>query len=178
MTVASWFSKMTGNAQSLNNLEDLLVEQLQDLYDAENRLIDALPKMADAAHVPALKQAFRTHLQETEGQKRRLEQAFQRLGKEPTRESCEAMQGLISEGEEMIKLEGEPEVKDAGLIAAAQRVEHYEIAGYGCARSFARRLGHDAVAQLLQQTLDEESAADDKLSQIAETLINPVAARK
>ena len=157
MTVASWFTKMTGNAQSLNNLEDLLVEQLQDLYDAENRLIDALPKMAEAAHMPALKQAFQDHLRETEAQKRRLEQAFEQLGKEAKRETCEAMQGLIAEGQEMIGLEGDDEVKDAGLIAAAQRVEHYEIAGYGCARAFARRLGHDAVAKLLQETLDEET---------------------
>ena len=113
---------MTGNAQSLNNLEDLLVEQLQDLYDAENRLIDALPKMAEAAHLPVLKQAFRDHLRETEGQKRRLEQAFNRLGREARREACEAMQGLIAEGEQMIGLEGDDDVKDAGLIAAAQPV--------------------------------------------------------
>ncbi len=141
MTVASWFSKMTGNAQSLNHLEDLLVEQLKDLYDAENRLIDALPKMAAAAHTPGLKQAFLAHLQETKGQKKRLERAFRALGKEAKRESCEAMQGLIAEGEEMIGLEGDPDVKDAGLIAAAQRVEHYEIAGYGSRGRLPAALG-------------------------------------
>ena len=178
MTVASWFSKMTGNAQSLNNLDDLLLDQLRDLYDAENRLISALPKMAEAAHAPGLKQAFRDHLRETEGQKRRLEKAFRELGQEAKRESCEAMQGLIAEGQEMIELEGDPEVKDAGLIAAAQRVEHYEIAGYGCARAFARRLGHEVVARLLQETLSEEAAADAKLTHLAESVINPVAAHK
>jgi ferritin-like metal-binding protein YciE len=178
MTVASWFSKMTGNAQSLNNLEDLLIEQLKDLYDAENRLIDALPKMAEAAHAPGLKKAFTDHLHETDGQARRLEQAFRHLGQDAERESCEAMQGLIAEGEEMIGLEGDPEVKDAGLIAAAQRVEHYEIAGYGCARAFARQLGLEDVARLLQDTLDEESAADAKLTDLADAVINPGATKK
>jgi ferritin-like metal-binding protein YciE len=169
---------MTGNAQSLNHLDDLLVEQLRDLYDAESRLISALPKMAEAAHDPSLKQAFRSHLRETEGHKRRLEEAFRELGQEARAETCEAMQGLIAEGQEMIDLEGDSTVKDAGLIAAAQRVEHYEIAGYGCARTFARRLGRDDIARLLKETLDEESAADHKLTQIAESTINAVAAHR
>ncbi len=129
----SWFDKIIGNSIRLDNLENVLVLQLQDLYSAEDQLIEALPKMADAAASHELKQAFQTHLEETRNQSTRLEQAFRLLGQEAKAETCEAMEGLISEGEEVIGLEGEPEVKDAALIAAAQRVEHYEMAGYGCA---------------------------------------------
>jgi len=178
MSVTTWFSKLAGTSTKLDHLQDLLVEQLKDLYSAELQLIEALPKMAEAATSAGLKEAFRTHLRETEGQKARMERIFHELGLEPQSETCEAMQGLVSEGQEMIDLEGDSEVKDAGLIAAAQRVEHYEIAGYGCARAFARRLGHLVVANLLQQTLDEEAAADKKLTQLAENVINPQAARK
>ncbi|MCM2374992.1 ferritin-like domain-containing protein [Aporhodopirellula aestuarii] len=160
-----------------DSLECLLVEQLQDLYDAESRLIDALPKMADAASSPELKNAFTSHLNETKGQVNRLEQAFKLLDQSVKRESCEAMKGLIKEGEEMISAGGDPAIKDAALIAAAQRVEHYEMAGYGSARNFAQRCGRQDVAELLQQTLDEEGNADKKLSQIAESSINPAAAR-
>ena len=155
-----------------DHLQDLLVSQLEDLYDAEKRLIDALPKMASAAHDPELQQAFRQHLRETEGHVTRLEQVFRELGREPNRETCDAMKGLISEGDEMINATGDPDVKDAALIAAAQRVEHYEIAGYGCVRTFARRLGQTRIAELLQQTLDEEGAADKKLTDIAERDVN------
>jgi ferritin-like metal-binding protein YciE len=163
---------MTGTGMKLENLENLLVLQLEDLYSAEDQLIEALPKMADAASSPELKSAFETHLEETRHQKRRIEEVFRMLGKEPKMETCEAMKGLIAEGSEIIDLEGEPDVKDAALIAAAQRVEHYEIAGYGCVRAFARRLGRQNVAQLLQQTLDEEANADKILSHIAETSVN------
>src|SRR5690606_19366810 len=140
------------------------------------QLISALPKMADAASSPELRQAFQTHLAETRRQRDRIVQCFHLLGREPEMESCEAMSGLISEGDEIIGLDGDPEVKDAALIAAAQRVEHYEIAGYGCARSFAQRLGHSDVAALLQQTLEEESHADKLLTDIAESSVNMVAA--
>lgn len=155
-----------------DNLEDLFCDQLQDLYDAEQRLTKALPKMAEAAGSPELKTAFEQHLQETRNQVQRLEQVFGILGKQPQTKTCEAMKGLVSEGEEVIKAEGEPSVKDAAIIAAAQRVEHYEMAGYGTARNFARLLGLPEAAELLQETLDEEGAADGKLTTLAETRIN------
>ncbi|WP_153556906.1 YciE/YciF ferroxidase family protein [Roseimaritima sediminicola] len=158
-----------------NSLEDLLVEQLQDLYDAEHRLVEALPKMAEAASSSELKQAFREHLEETKGHVQRLEQAFKLLDRSAKRESCEAMKGLVKEGEEMIEAKGDPMVRDAALIAAAQRVEHYEMAGYGSARNFAQRCGRSDVADLLQQTLQEEGNADKKLSSIAESSVNVAA---
>jgi ferritin-like metal-binding protein YciE len=155
-----------------NSLDDLFVDQLDDLYSAEQQLTDALPKMAEAARSPQLKEAFQNHLRETESQIARLEQIFQRLGKEPGDHTCEAMKGLIKEGKEVIDAKGDANVRDAGLIAAAQRVEHYEIAGYGTTRTFAQRLGYPEVARLLQQTLDEEGNADKMLTQIAEQSIN------
>jgi ferritin-like metal-binding protein YciE len=155
-----------------NSLEDLFIEQIEDLYDAENRLTKALPKMAEAAHSPDLRSAFQTHLRETEGHVVRLERVFQKLGRTPERETCEAMKGLIAEGEEMISAKGDPSVKDAALIAAAQRVEHYEIAAYGTARTFARQLGRESIANELQETLDEEGNADKILTEIAESVIN------
>jgi ferritin-like metal-binding protein YciE len=157
-------------SHEFNSLDDLFLEQLQDLYDAEKRLTSALPKMADAAHSPQLKDAFRLHLRQTEGQVSRLEQIFGELGQRPHRETCEAMKGLIREGEEMVQAKGDASVKDAALIAAAQRVEHYEIAGYGCARTYARLLGHTDAAKLLQETLDEEGATDKKLTALAERI--------
>ncbi|HEY1784582.1 MAG TPA: ferritin-like domain-containing protein [Pirellulales bacterium] len=171
MSSSSWFSKMTGTAINLDTLDDLLVAQLKDLLSAEEQLIKALPKMAEAAHAPALKQAITTHLQETKNQKTRLQQALRELGQEPQSETCEAMKGLIAEGKEMIDAEGDSDVKDSGLIAAAQRVEHYEIAGYGCARSFALRLGRSSVAHLLEETLNEERHADQLLTQVADSII-------
>ncbi len=156
----------------LNNLQDLLVEQLQDLYDAEQQLTKALPKMAQAATSSQLQTAFNDHLAQTEGHVRRLEQAFEQLGEKAERKTCKAMQGLIAEGDEVIKEKGDPQVKDAALIAAAQRVEHYEMAGYGSVRTFAQTLGLFEVASLLQQTLDEEGAADKKLTKIAESSVN------
>ena len=156
----------------LNSFNDLFVNQIEDLYDAEQRLTKALPKMAEAARSSQLKQAFQSHLTETEGHVARLEQIFRDINVEPVRETCEAMKGLIAEGEEMIKASGDPDVKDAALIAAAQRVEHYEMSGYGTARSFAQRLGLNQAATLLQQTLNEEKAADAKLNTIAESSVN------
>ena len=158
-----------------NTFEDLFQEQIEDLYDAEHRLTEALPKMAEAANSTQLKQAFQDHLVETKGHVSRLEQVFRELKLEPHRTTCAAMKGLITEGEEMIKAKGDPDIKDAALIAAAQRVEHYEISGYGSARAFARRLGLTEAVTLLEETLEEEKAADHKLNQIAESSVNPQA---
>lgn len=165
------------NSEKFETLEDLFIEQIQDLYDAEKRLCDAIPQMAEAASDPILRDAFHAHAKETEGHVRRLERVFEMLDRKPDRDTCDAMKGLISEGKHMIKAEGPAEVRDAALIAAAQRVEHYEIAGYGAARNFARRIGRDDIADTLQRTLDEEGAADKKLTSIAEQAINPKAAR-
>jgi ferritin-like metal-binding protein YciE len=161
---------------TLNSFDDLFVEQLEDLYDAEQRLTKALPKMAQAAHSTALKTAFQDHFRQTEGHVSRLEQIFRLLGKSAQAKTCDAMKGLIAEGDEAISASGRADVRDAALIAAAQRVEHYEIAGYGCARTFAERLGREQAARLLQQTLDEEAATDKKLTALAEQSINPRAA--
>jgi ferritin-like metal-binding protein YciE len=164
------------SSMALNSFNDLFVEQLEDLYDAEQRLVKALPKMANAAHSSSLKTAFQEHFRQTEGHVSRLEKVFNMLGTSARSKTCEAMKGLVEEGEEAIKANGDPNVKDAALIAAAQRVEHYEIAGYGTARTFAQRLGRSDAAQLLQQTLNEEAATDKKLTTLAEQSINPKAA--
>jgi len=156
------FSSMT-----LNSLDDLLVVQLQDLYDAEQRLTKALPQMADAASSKELKSAFQKHLRETEQHVKRLEKVFSILGQTAQRETCEAMKGLIDEGREFVTAGGDSAVRDAALIAAAQRVEHYEIAGYGTAKTLADQLGHGDAKDLLDQTLDEESNADKLLTKIA-----------
>lgn len=163
-------------SQKFERLEDLLVEQIEDLYDAEKRLCEALPKMAESASSAALSDAFNAHLAETKQHVDRLEGVFRLLGKEPSRETCDAMKGLISEGEAMIDAKGNDDVRDAALIAAAQRVEHYEIAAYGSARAFAQQLGRSDIADVLQRTLDEEGAADRKLTTIAESMVNPQAA--
>jgi ferritin-like metal-binding protein YciE len=156
----------------LNTLQELLVEELKDLYDAEHQLTKALPKMEKAATNPQLQKAFNSHLTETEGHIKRLEQVFESLGEKPSRKTCKAMKGLVEEGSEVIEENAASEVKDAALIASAQRVEHYEIAGYGAARTFAQTLGLNDAAKLLQQTLDEEGNADKKLTQIAESRVN------
>lgn len=154
----------------LNSLEELFVHELKDLYDAEHQLIDALPKMADAAGHKALKDAFNEHLKQTRTHVKRLEQVFETVDEKPVRETCDAMKGLVSEGEDVIKGKGDSDVKDAALIAAAQRVEHYEMAGYGTLRTYAYNLGNTEAAQLLQETLDEEEATDKKLTKIANTV--------
>ena len=161
----------------LNTLQDLLIEELQDLYDAESQILKALPKMAKAASAPQLRQAFEEHLQQTQTHVERLDRVFQQFGAKAKGKTCKAMQGLITEGEEMIKEKADPAVRDAGLIAAAQRVEHYEMAGYGTVRTYARQLGQQQAASLLQQTLDEEGMTDKKLTQLAESLINLEAER-
>jgi ferritin-like metal-binding protein YciE len=156
----------------LQDLQDLFVEELRDLYSAENQLVKALPKMAKAANEQKLKAAIEDHLEETKGHVERLEQIFEDLGEKPPGKKCKAMAGLIAEGQEMMKEDAEPQVLDAGLIAAAQRVEHYEIAGYGTVHAYAKILGNDAAAKALQKTLDEEGAADKKLTKIAQTVVN------
>src|ERR1700738_3625622 len=158
---------MRFTALKLNSLRDLLVEELRDLYSAETQLVSALPKMVEAATSRELKSAFEHHLAETRGHVTRLESIFQQIGEKSSGETCEAMKGLIKEGEILVKAEGDPDVRDAGLIGAAQRVEHYEMAGYGTARSLARRLGENQTAEILQQTLDEEGEANKKLASIA-----------
>jgi ferritin-like metal-binding protein YciE len=151
----------------LNSLNDVLVDQLADLYSAERQLVEALPKMASAASSTELREAIEEHLEETRGHVRRIEQAFSQLDISPPSEECEAMQGLIAEGEKVIQSQGDSNAKDAALIAAAQRVEHYEIAAYGTARTLARELGHKDTAELMNETLDEESQADELLTKIA-----------
>jgi ferritin-like metal-binding protein YciE len=163
-------------AAQTNPLGELLVDQLKDLYSAENQIIKALPKMAKAATSPDLKRAFERHLEETRRQVDRLNQIGETLGVKLTGKKCKGMEGLIEEGKEVIEEGFEEDVLDAGLIGAAQKVEHYEIAGYGTARTHAEMLGHSKVARLLQQTLDEEGAADKKLTQLAESVVNVEAA--
>ena len=160
----------------LKTLDDLFVQQLRDLHDAENQLVKALPKMAKTASSPQLKQAFESHLAETKGHVERLEQIFKMLGKKATGQTCAAMKGLVEEGSEMIAEWGTDEVRDAGLIACAQRVEHYEMAGYGCVKTWARQLGKHDAARLLEETLNEEKNADRKLNTIAESMVNQEAA--
>jgi ferritin-like metal-binding protein YciE len=161
---------------TFETLQDLYVNQLRDLYSAETQLLGALPKIAEAASSSQLKEAFTAHLEQTEGHVRRLEKIFQALGDEPSGETCKAMHGLIAEGEDYVKAGGDRDVRDAALIGAAQRVEHYEIAGYGTARTLASRLGETEAAVKLQATLDEEGEADRKLTEIAESEVNAEAA--
>jgi ferritin-like metal-binding protein YciE len=157
---------------SLDSLHDLYVDELKDLYNAENQLLKALPKMAKNASAPELKAAFEEHLEVTRTQVERLERIFKGLGASPRGKKCQAMEGLVEEGKELIEEGGEPAVLDAALISAAQKVEHYEMAGYGCVRTYARLLGYGDAAALLQETLDEEGEADKKLTELAETVIN------
>ena len=160
---------------ALNNLNDLLLDQLRDLYNAETQLTKALPKMAKAAKNPELKQAFERHLEQTEEHVNRLERVFEALGERAKGKTCQAMKGLIEEGKEILDEEAEDSVRDAGLIAAAQRVEHYEIAGYGTVRAYAQTLGHQEAADILQQTLEEEGQTDKLLTKIAESTVNVMA---
>jgi len=158
--------------KKLQTLHDLYVDELKDLYSAEQQLLKALPKMAKAASAPELAEAFKSHLEETKGQVERLEMIFKKLETSPKGKVCKAMEGLLAEGKDLMAEDADPSVLDAGLIAAAQRVEHYEMAGYGCVRTYARLLGYELAADLLQETLDEEGAADKHLTRLAETVIN------
>ena len=150
-----------------HSLKDVLQEQLEDLHSAETQLVEALPKMAQSAHHDELRQAFEHHLEETRGHVKRVEEALGELGVSSPTEVCKGMKGLIAEGEEMMAKQGDPTAKDAALIGAAQRVEHYEIAAYGTARQLAGDAGFDGIKDLMDQTLDEESQADKLLTKIA-----------
>jgi len=159
-------------ASKMATLEDLYIDLLKDLYSAEKQLVKALPKMAKHAESPDLQRAFQEHLRQTEGHVERIERIFSDLGGSPRGKKCVGMEGLIEEGNELVQEDVEPDVLDAGMIAAAQKVEHYEIASYGTARAWAQRLGYDNAARLLQETLEEESMANEKLTKIAESHIN------
>jgi ferritin-like metal-binding protein YciE len=161
---------------SLDSLQKLFLEELKDVYNAEKQILRALPRMAKAAESPELQQAFTKHQKETEGQVRRLERVFQELGQSARGKTCKGMQGLIEEGKEVMEKDGEGPVIDAALIASAQRVEHYEIAAYGCLRTYAHLLGLSQSEQLLQQTLEEEEATDKILTGLGESGINEAAA--
>lgn len=155
---------------AVESLNELFVEQLRDLYDAENQLIKALPKMAQGANSEELRQGFEEHLEQTKGHAQRIEQIFEQLGEKVKGKKCKAMEGLVKEGAETLEEDMNEDVKDAALIAAAQRVEHYEIAGYGTARTYANLLGQDEAASLLEQTLEEEKETDAKLTELAEAI--------
>jgi ferritin-like metal-binding protein YciE len=159
-------------ASKMGTLEDLYEDLLKDLYSAEKQLVKALPKMAKSAESEDLQRAFKDHLGKTEQHVQRLERIFSNLGGSPRGKKCVGMEGLIEEGNELMQEDVEPDVLDAGLIAAAQKVEHYEIASYGTARAWAEKMGHDDDARLLQQTLDEEAEANEKLTELAESHIN------
>lgn len=159
-------------AQEMNPLEELLQDELKDLYSAENQIIKALPKMAKTAASPELRRAFERHLEETRRQVERLEQIGEELEMKLTGKKCKGMEGLIAEGRELMEEDLEDDALDAGLIGAAQKVEHYEIAAYGTARTHAEMLGYRRVAKLLQQTLNEEGATDKRLTQLAESVVN------
>ncbi len=155
---------------ALETLHDLFVSELRDLFDAENQLTKALPLLAQAARSEQLREAFELHLRQTKEQIRRLEQIFQALGVSPEGKHCVAMKGLVDEAREFLQEDADPAVLDAGLIVAAQKVEHYEIAGYGSVRTFARVLGYRDAERMLEQTLKEESVTDEKLTEIAQRL--------
>lgn len=159
-------------AAKMATLEDLYTDLLKDLYSAEKQLVKALPKMAKNSQNSELQRAFQDHLKQTEGHVERIERIFSELGGSPRGKKCVGMEGLIEEGNELLQENAEPDVLDAGLIAAAQKVEHYEIASYGTARAWAERLGYNNHVRLLQQTLEEEGEADKKLTQIAESFVN------
>ena len=156
----------------LGSLHELFVNELKDLYSAENQILKALPKMAKAATNEDLKAAFLEHAEQTQGQIERLDRVFELVEASPKGKKCHAMEGLLEEGKEVMSADGEDDVRDAALIAAAQKVEHYEIAGYGCARTYARLLGLAEAADLLQETLDEEAETDEKLTGLAESVVN------
>lgn len=157
---------------TLNSLSDLYLHTLRDIHSAEDQITSALPKMAEAATHPELRQAFENHVVQSKEHMKRVEEIASALGKSAKGQKCKGMQGLIEEGKEILKMSGEPDVKDAALIGAAQRVEHYEIAAYGCAKTYARLLGREQDVRLLQQTADEEGETDKLLTQLAERVVN------
>ena len=157
---------------SPKTLHAMFVEELQDLYDAEHQIVEALPDMQKAATKRELTSALKDHLAQTEQHISRLEQVFESLGETPKRKACKGMKGLLTEGKEIIKEVNDKETLDAALIASAQKVEHYEISAYGTLRTWAQTMGHDKEAQFLEQTLNEESQTDERLTQIAESRVN------
>lgn len=160
---------------ALATMHDLMLAELKDIYSAETQLVKALPKMAKGAHTPSLRKAFEDHLEQTNEHVARLEQIFEHLGRSPRGTKCKGMEGLLEEGSEMLEEDGDDLVRDAGIIASAQRVEHYEIAAYGSTHAFAVLLGHTEIADLLELTLNEEKAADVLLSSIAADDVNVAA---
>lgn len=154
----------------LDSLRELYIDELKDLYSAETQITKALPKLAKAATSPKLRQGFEDHLEQTKGHVQRLEQIFEGLNEKPTGKTCEGMKGLLKEGDEMADEGGDSDVIDAGLISAAQRVEHYEIAAYGSVATYAELLGEDEAVELLNQTLEEEKETDQKLTQVAKKI--------
>ena len=157
----------------MESLDELLAEELKDIYSAEKQLLRALPKMAKKASAPELKTALQEHAEMTQRQIERLEDVFEALGKPAKAKTCKAMQGLIEEATEIMEEDASDSVLDAGIIAAAQKVEHYEIASYGTVRTWARLCGEEEAANLLQETLDEESQTDERLTELAESIVNP-----
>jgi ferritin-like metal-binding protein YciE len=158
---------------AIETLQDLYVHELKDIYSAEKQILQALPRMAKGASHDEVRQAFEEHQRVTEEQVRRLDTIFEDLGQKPEGQKCKGMEGLIEEGKDMLEEKADPDVRDAGLIAAAQRVEHYEIAAYGTARTYARQLGLDKHVDLLQRSLDEEGETDKRLTKLAENRVNP-----
>jgi ferritin-like metal-binding protein YciE len=163
----------TGEHKNMESLDELLAEELKDIYSAEKQLLRALPKMAQKASAPELKTALQEHAEMTQRQVERLEEVFESLGKPAKAKTCKAMQGLIEEATEIMEEDASDAVLDAGIIAAAQKVEHYEIASYGTVRTWARLCGQEEAANLLQETLDEESQTDERLTELAESIVNP-----
>jgi len=159
-------------------LQDLYIAELKDLYSAENQILKALPKMIKAASTPELQQGFEEHLEQTRGHVQRLEEIFEKLDQNPKGKKCKGLEGIVEEAKETMNEIEDPAVLDAALIAGAQKVEHYEMASYGCVRTWARQLGDEEAANLLQQTLDEEAETDKKLTQLAESMVNLEAAHQ
>lgn len=159
-------------ANKISSLDELFIDVLEDIYDAEHQITEAMPKMIEAATSPDLKKGLKDHLEQTRKQVERLDQIFKNMNKKAEGKKCHGMQGLIKEGDEIMKEASDPMVKDAGMIAAAQKIEHYEISAYGTARTYAQALGHKDVARLLEQTLQEEGATDKRLTALAEGHIN------
>jgi ferritin-like metal-binding protein YciE len=157
-------------SMSIENLHQLFVEQLRDLYDGEQQITEALPKLIDKATNPQLKSALTEHLEVTRQQIERLDQIFSQLGEDASGETCKGMKGVIKEGDDLVGKANDPAVRDASIITSAQRVEHYEMAGYGTVKTYARQLGQQQFAQILDQILSEEKEADEKLNQIAESV--------
>lgn len=174
--MAKWMSALKGSMTTMNNLEDLFMMQLKELYDIENQIIDALPKMVDSANSTELKLAFQRHLDVTMAQRDRLDRIFHRLGRDSESTTCEGIRGILDDASMIMNAKGDAMVKDAALIGAAQQVEHYEMASYGTARTFAQYLGWNDVADILQLTLDEEKNTDEELSKVAMSSINMRAA--